>query len=52
MNEAERGHVIAALTLAINLQTEYEREVLRYTMDSAQVAAWQDIRERLRRNEL
>ncbi len=52
MTEPERRHIVAALTLAINKQSEYEREELRFTSDSAQVAAWKDIRDRLSKDQL
>lgn len=42
-----RQHIITALLRAAAEQRQYERTVLRYTADSAQVAAWDQIRKEL-----
>jgi hypothetical protein len=43
MDEMKRRHIMTALAIAIAHTSAYERGVLKFTGDSAQVAAWKQI---------
>jgi hypothetical protein len=44
---SELQHIATGLSVAISEQSNYEREKLHYTGDSAQVAAWKQLRDRI-----
>ena len=48
-SDSVRRHIVDALLVAATQQRLYERSALRYTADSGQVAAWDEIRAAIER---
>lgn len=46
-----KENLIIALQMAIHAQQDYEKEVLKYTSDSARLAGWKQVFEALQKGE-